>query len=259
MKEILEMYKSGLINDSEAKQKIMKLFYERGEEFMLDMHRQERLGFPEVVYAEGKTTEQVLDIVEKMLSNPLPILISNVPDVQIPAIEAKFSSAGIRKAGRMIAVGAMPEDTSLGTVGVITAGTSDIPYARECILILEATGARTLSFFDAGVAGIHRPYLSLNDVKDAEVLIILAGMEGALPTLIASVTDRPIIAVPTPIGYGIGGGGIGAMISMLQTCSPGVVTVNIGNVIGASAAAIRILRGIRRARNDQTPGAHKID
>jgi pyridinium-3,5-biscarboxylic acid mononucleotide synthase len=251
MKEILDQYKSGLINDAQAKEMIMKIFYERGEEFMLDMHRQERLGFPEVVLAEGKSIEQVLDIVERMLSISSPILISNVSETQASSIEIKFASYGIQKAGRMMAVGAMSKDKSLGTVGVITAGTSDIPFARECILILEATGAKTLAFFDAGVAGIHRPYISLNDVKDAEVLIILAGMEGALPTLIASVTDRPVIAVPTPVGYGIGGGGIGAMISMLQTCAPGVVTVNIGNTIGASAAAIRILRIIRRALNDK--------
>ena len=251
MKEILDKYKSGLINDAEAKEMIMKLFYERGEEFMLDMHRQERLGFPEVVLAEGKSTEQVLDIVERMLSSSSPVLISNVSETQTSSIETKFATFPVQKAGRMIAVGKMPEDKNLGTVGVITAGTSDIPFARECLLILQATGAKTIAFYDAGVAGIHRPYISLNDVKDAQVLIILAGMEGALPTLIASVTDRPVIAVPTPVGYGIGGGGIGAMISMLQTCAPGVVTVNIGNTIGASAAAIRILRIIRRTLNDK--------
>jgi NCAIR mutase (PurE)-related protein len=251
MKEILDKYKSDLINDAQAKEMIMKLFYERGEEFMLDMHRQERLGFPEVVLAEGKSTEQVLDIVERMLSSSSPVLISNVSETQTSSIETKFATFPVQKAGRMIAVGKMPEDKTLGTVGVITAGTSDIPFARECLLILQATGAKTIAFYDAGVAGIHRPYISLNDVKDAQVLIILAGMEGALPTLIASVTDRPVIAVPTPVGYGIGGGGIGAMISMLQTCAPGVVTVNIGNTIGASAAAIRILRIIRRTLNDK--------
>ncbi len=245
MKKILDKYKSGLIDDAQAKELIMKIFYERGEEFMLDMHRQERLGFPEVVFAEGKSTEQVLDIVERMLPVSQPVLISNVSETQTSAIEAKFSSFPVQKAGRIMAVGTMPVEKSLGTVGVITAGTSDIPFAKECILILEATGAKTLAYFDAGVAGIHRPFLSLSDVKDAEVLIILAGMEGALPTLIASVTDRPVIAVPTPVGYGIGGGGIGAMISMLQSCSPGVVTVNISNTIGASAAAIRILRTIK--------------
>ena len=251
MKEILDKYKSGLINDAQAKERIMKIFYERGEEFMLDMHRQERLGFPEVVFAEGKSTEQVLDIVERMLSSSSPVLISNVSETQTSSIETKFASVKVQKAGRMIAVGKMPENKNLGTVGVITAGTSDIPFARECQLILEATGAKTIAFYDAGVAGIHRPYISLNDVKDAQVLIILAGMEGALPTLIASVTDRPVIAVPTPVGYGIGGKGIGAMISMLQTCAPGVVTVNIGNTIGASAAAIRILRIIRRTVNEK--------
>jgi pyridinium-3,5-biscarboxylic acid mononucleotide synthase len=251
MKEILDQYRSGLIDDAQAKEMIMRIFYERGEEFMLDMHRQERLGFPEVVLAEGKSTEQVLDIVERMLKRSSPILISNILETQTSPIEAKFASSMVQKAGRMMAVGPMPAGEKLGTVGVITAGTSDIPFARECILIMEATGAKTIAFFDAGVAGIHRPFLSLNDVKDAEVLIILAGMEGALPTLIASVTDRPVIAVPTPVGYGIGGGGIGAMISMLQTCAPGVVTVNIGNTIGASAAAIRILRTIRRASNEK--------
>jgi len=136
----------------------------------------------------------------------------------------------------------------LGVAGVITAGTSDVPYAQECALLLEELGVRVISAFDAGVAGIHRPVMSLQKMRDASVLIVFAGMEGALPTVLASLTDLPVIAVPTPVGYGFGGKGEAALKTMLQSCSPGVTVVNIGNSVGAAAAAIRILRAIRKGR-----------
>jgi len=136
----------------------------------------------------------------------------------------------------------------LGTVGLVTAGTSDIAYARECGLLLSELGAAVIEAFDAGAAGIHRPELSLRAVKDADVLIVFAGMEGVLPPLIASLTAQPVIAVPTPVGYGHGGAGEGALSTMLQTCVPGVLVVNIGNAVGAAAGAVRILRSQRKHR-----------
>lgn len=244
MKDILDAYASGAIGEKEAKARLLRVFYDQGEEFLLDLHRRERLGFPEVILAESKTVEQVVVITRKILETSGRVCISNMLPEQETALRQTFHDKEIQTAGRFMTIGR--KETGLGTVGVITAGTSDIPFARECVLILEFMGAAVLTSYDAGVAGIHRPYLSLEGVKGAEVLIILAGMEGALPTVIASMTDKPVIAVPTAVGYGIGGKGIGAMISMLQTCAPGILVVNIGNTIGAAAGAIRILRTLRK-------------
>jgi NCAIR mutase (PurE)-related protein len=249
MKEILEQYKSGLIGLEEAQSVIMRLMYEKGSDFMLDMHRAERTGFPEIIFAEGKTDGQITDIVRRMLSaSPdQPVIVSNLTDDRFDAVETGLEGYPLKRAGRILAAGSFPEPGKLGTVGIITAGTADIPYARECELVLLAIGAGVITSFDAGVAGIHRPFLSIRDVKDASVILVIAGMEGALTSIVVSLTDKPLIALPTPVGYGIGGGGIGALTTMLQTCSPGVTVVNIGNTIGASAAAARILRAIKKS------------
>jgi len=250
MKDILELFRSGTIDADETSEKILKLFYSSGEEFMLDLHRGERLGFPEVVLAEGKSVKQVLEILERLIRHKSMVLVSNADDALHSKIKKTFNNCIVRKESRIISIGEIPENKFQATAGILTAGTSDIPYARECALILECAGFGSISSFDAGIAGIHRPFMSLKHVSSTDVLIILAGMEGALPSVIASLTDKPVIAVPTPVGYGIGGKGIGAIISMLQTCAPGIVTVNIGNTIGASAAAIRILRSISKINDD---------
>ncbi len=244
MKDILDAYAAGAIDAEEARQKLLQTFYAHGEEFLLDLHRRERLGFPEVVLAESKSVEQVIEVTRRILEANGQVCISNLLPEQADALRAHFSNQELRIAGRCMTIG--PAADPLGCVGIITAGTSDIPYARECALVLEFMGVEVLTAYDAGVAGIHRPYVSLQEMGKARVIIVLAGMEGALPTLIASITDKPVIAVPTAVGYGIGGKGIGAMISMLQTCAPGVLVVNIGNVIGAAAGAVRILRGFRK-------------
>jgi len=244
MKEILDAYAAGAIDAEEARQRLLKIFYAHGEEFLLDLHRRERLGFPEVVLAESKTVEQVVQVTRQILEASGQVCISNMLPDQEDALRENFRDHPIHVAGRCMTIGQAADH--LGCVGIITAGTSDIPYARECALVLEFMGAKVLSSYDAGVAGIHRPYVCIKEMQDAQVLIVLAGMEGALPTLIASITDKPVIAVPTAVGYGIGGKGIGAMISMLQTCAPGVLVVNIGNIIGAAAGAVRILRGFRK-------------
>jgi hypothetical protein len=242
MKDILDEYAAGTIDAEEAKQRLIKAFYTHGEEFLLDLHRQERLGFPEVVLAESKTVEQVIQITRQILKTTGQVCISNMLPEQAEALQRAFKDHPMSIAGRLMTIG--PAASGLGTVGIITAGTSDIPYARECALVLEFLGAKVMTIYDAGVAGIHRPFVSLKEMHQAQVIIVLAGMEGALPTLIASITDKPIIAVPTAVGYGIGGKGIGAMISMLQSCAPGVLVVNIGNIIGAAAGAVRILRAL---------------
>jgi len=249
LKKILESYKKGELSEEEAEEKIIKLFYEESDTFFLDLFREKRIGFPEVVFAEGKSNEQLISIVRKILDKKDIVIISRVTTEKQKILNKVFSNFKIRKANNVVIIkkDITPPTETLGTVGIITGGTSDVPYAEECAIILEELGVNVIRAYDVGVAGIHRPVLALRGMKKvANLLIVFAGMEGILPTLIASLTDLPIIAVPTPIGYGLGGEGEGALTTMLQSCVPGILVVNVGNTIGAAAGAIRILREIKR-------------
>ena len=243
LEEILNSYRKGDLTEEEAEEKILKTFYSEGESFLLDLHREKRLGFPEVVYGEGKKLDELLEIVNKYLKEKDITFISDLNQEKISKLEKEFSNYIIRRKGKLMVIkkeSYSPKD--LGTVGIITGGTSDIPYAKEGSLLLEELGVKTITSHDSGVSGIHRSLLSVKKMKDADIIMVFAGMEGVLPTLIGSITEKPIIAVPTPIGYGHGGKGEGALTTMLQSCVPGILVVNIGNVIGATAGAIRILK-----------------
>ncbi|HAR97404.1 MAG TPA: nickel pincer cofactor biosynthesis protein LarB [Syntrophus sp. (in: bacteria)] len=247
MQEILSAVRRGVLTEAEAETRIMAILYERGEDFLLDLHREKRIGFPEVVYAAGKSVPQVLAIAAAILEEKGAVFVSGLDDERESALRGRFPDRILRQAGRVLVIRAdAAAPAPLGTVGLVTAGTSDIPYARECGLILSELGAEVVEAFDAGAAGMHRPELGLRTVRNADVLIVFAGMEGVLPPLIASLTPQPVIAVPTPIGYGHGGLGEGALCTMLQTCVPGVLVVNIGNAVGAAAGAVRILKAIRK-------------
>ncbi len=247
--EVLRAFRCGEINEDQAGARIFEMFYEGQEHFMLDLEREQRLGFPEVVYAEGKQMADLLDIVSRLLDTKGKVYIASLSPEAEARLQETYHTHNIRTGGRAMVIGAGSDPTvDLGVAGVITAGTSDVPYAQESVLLLEELGVRVVKSFDAGVAGIHRPVMSLQKMQDASVIIVFAGMEGALPTVLASLTDLPVIAVPTPIGYGFGGLGEAALKTMLQSCSPGITVVNIGNSVGAAAAAIRILRAIRKGR-----------
>ncbi len=247
MQEILSAVRRGVLTEAEAETRIMALLYEQGEDFLLDLHREKRIGFPEVVYAAGKSVPQVLAIAAAILEEKGAVFVSGLDDEREAALRGRFPDRILRQAGRVLVIRAdAAAPAPLGTVGLVTAGTSDIPYARECGLILSELGAEVVEAFDTGAAGMHRPELGLRTVRNADVLIVFAGMEGVLPPLIASLTPQPVIAVPTPIGYGHGGLGEGALCTMLQTCVPGVLVVNIGNAVGAAAGAVRILKAMRK-------------
>jgi NCAIR mutase (PurE)-related protein len=247
--EILRSFGRGEMDEAQAGACILEMFYKGQENFLLDVDREQRLGFPEVVYAEGKQMADLLEIVGRLLETKGKAYIASLSPEAESRLQESFHSHGIRVGGRAMVIGDGRDATvELGVVGVITAGTSDVPYAQECALLLREMGVRVITYYDAGVAGIHRPMMSLQKMKDASVLVVFAGMEGALPTVLASLTDLPVVAVPTPVGYGFGGQGEAALKTMLQSCSPGVTVVNIGNSVGAAAAAIRVLRAIRKGQ-----------
>jgi NCAIR mutase (PurE)-related protein len=247
IKYLLEAYKRGELSQEEAHEKIVKVLYDQGEDFLLDLHRQKRTGFPEVIFAQGKSVEQIIDIVKIFLEKKQRAFVSITDDTIETALRHAFPDAMIKQGGNLIMLSLTDEPAEeLGSVGIITAGTADTPYAKECALLLGEIGAKVIKAFDFGASGMHRPFLGIKQTHDADVLIIFAGMDGILPTMMASLTDKPIIAVPTPIGYGYGGEGVTALQTMLQSCVPGLLVLNIGNSVGAAAAAVRILRAVKR-------------
>ena len=245
--DVLNAFKQGEIDEAEAGARILEVFYEGKEHFLLDMEREKRVGFPEVVYAEGKRMGDLIDIVARMLESAGKAYVASLTPDGVQKLQETFHSHRIRTGGRAMVIGDTATAEPLGKVGIITAGTSDVPFAEESVLLLEELGAEVVRSYDSGVAGIHRPFMSLEKMTGVSVIIVFAGMEGALPTVLASLTDLPVIAVPTPVGYGFGGQGEAALKTMLQSCSPGVCVLNIGNSVGAAAAAVRVLRSIRRS------------
>jgi len=261
IKKTLELYKSGDIGLKEAEHTVTRCLYEQGSDFLLDLHREKRIGFPEIVFSQGKTIDHIITITSRLFENQHRVFISAVDDHIETELRKSFPGSTIEKAGRLMLIKkhAEPTNSGLGTAGIITAGTADTPYANECALILAELGAEVINAFDFGASGMHRPALSLKQTKHSDVLIVFAGMDGVLPTLIASLTALPIIAVPTPIGYGFGGRGEAALKTMLQSCVPGVMVMNIGNSIGAAAAAVRILKSMHRDDHETDKRDQKID
>ncbi len=207
----------------------------------LDHHRALRNGFPEVILGEGKSPEQVCAIAERMAAAGGNVLVTRLaPEVgaQLLAAVPGFEYHATARLALRRAPGAAPGGR--GTVLVVSAGTADLPVSEEAALSAEIMGNRVARVYDVGVAGIHRLLDRREQLWEAAVLIVVAGMEGALPSVVGGLVDRPVIAVPTSVGYGTSLGGLAALLGMLNTCAAGVVVVNIDNGFGAAAAATRI-------------------
>lgn len=200
----------------------------------IDHHRSLRKGFPEVIYGEGKSGEQIQGIIEKMAAQEDTILVTRIDrDKAAPLVE-KFAGAAYHEDARMLVLAKKEITvTGLGTILVISAGTSDIPVAREAYLTAHYMGNRVESIYDVGVAGIHRLFAHKNAIEAARILVVVAGMEGALPSVVAGLVNRPVIGVPTSVGYGASLGGMTALFAMLNSCSSNVSVVNIDNGFGA--------------------------
>lgn len=254
LRRVLKAYGEGEMDAAAAEEKILGLVYAEGTELLIDVHRHSRLGFPEVVYAPGKSREQVLEAASALLEHDGRAFVWGADDETVDALAGAPGAAETRRAHRLVLLKRRTTRAhkAAGTVGLITAGASDVPYASETRLILEELGCATAYAFDMGASGMHRPLIGIKRASGADVLVVYAGMDGVLPTLVASLTDKPVIAVPTPVGYGEGGLGRAALGTMLQCCVPGVVVVNIGNTVGAAAAALRILNALRTKTHGKT-------
>jgi NCAIR mutase (PurE)-related protein len=206
----------------------------------VDTHRRLRTGDPEVVYGAGKTPEETVGIVSALeASSPdRPVLVTRAPQATVDAVTARWPDVTV--AGRTLAVGALPAPA--GTVAVVAAGTSDAAVADEAALTARAFGAGVDRIVDVGVAGLHRLLAVRDRLATADCLVVLAGMEGALPSVVGGLVGTPLIAVPTSVGYGASFGGLAAQLAMLNSCAPGVVVSNIDNGFGAGVFAARVAR-----------------
>jgi len=209
----------------------------------IDHHRAIRQGYPEVVYAAGKTAEQVVAIAERLAEQGDGFLVTRTDDESRNALVRRFPSAVANPVARTVLLeGRSRRSPSPGRALIITAGTSDLPVADEAAVTLEAFGCEAHRLTDVGVAGIHRLLAQGDALQAAQVIIVVAGMDGALPSVVGGLVSCPVIAVPTSVGYGASFGGIAPLLTMLNSCAAGVVVVNIDNGFGAGVAAARILR-----------------
>ncbi len=236
IKKILSSVKNGSISVEGAVKKLKHLPYEDISFAKVDHHRHLRQGVPEVIFASGKTKEQVVGIAKVMYKKSKRFLITKAAKDIYNALKVK--GAVFHPASGIISIG--EEKKKTGNILVLTAGTSDIPVAEEAGVTASFMGSMVSALYDVGVAGLHRLMDNKKYIKDARVIIVVAGMEGALPSVVGGLTDKPIIAVPTSIGYGTSLGGLTALFAMLNSCVPGIAVMNVDNGFGAGCLAHKI-------------------
>jgi hypothetical protein len=224
----------------------------------IDHHRAMRHGYPEVVYGEGKNPEQVVAITERLVERGGNALITRTDAASRQALRTRFADAVVNEMARTVRIGAATASTGRGAILIVTAGTSDLPVAEEAQVTAEAFGCRVDTLVDVGVAGAHRLFAEAERLQAAGVLVVVAGMEGALPSLVAGMVAVPVVAVPTSVGYGAAFDGLAALLSMLNSCAVGVSVVNIDNGFGAGALAARILRARGSGGLDPGPSGDRV-
>lgn len=243
LKKLLSDVKKGKIDTVRALDILKTLPFEETEFATLDTHRSLRQGFPEVILGQGKSHSQIASIIKIMKARKENILVTRVDTAKARAVKKTTSQAVYNKTARTLFIKSHPvRITGRGTILVICAGTSDIPVAEEAVVTAEVMGNRVERLYDVGVAGIHRLLHKKEKIFAANVLIVVAGMEGALPSVVGGLVSRPVIAVPTSIGYGANLGGLTTLLAMLNSCAASVTVVNIDNGFGAGYAASLINR-----------------
>ena len=238
--KLLEKFRAGGVGRDEVLRAFQRPPVAHLDFAQVDTHRALRKGFPEVIFGAGKTPEQVVKIAGKLIEHGQHVLATRITAEHARAVRKKFKHAKHHEQARCITIETKPLPKREGTIAVICAGTSDLPVAEEAAVTAEIMGNTVVRIADAGVAGLHRILARLEVLQKANVLVVVAGMEGALPSVVAGLVSKPVIAVPTSIGYGASFGGIAALLGMLNSCGSGVTVVNIDNGFGAGYAASQI-------------------
>ena len=237
LRKLLAQVRDGEVALGQAVERIRRLPFEDLGFATVDTHRDLRCGFPEVIFCPGKTPGQVAAIAERLLAADAEVLASRADVAAFEAVRAIAPGAEYHEAARMIVCNRKDKETPPGRILVLSAGTSDVPVAEEARVTAELLGNEVEKLYDVGVAGIHRLLMQADHVFDANVLVVVAGMEGALASVVGGLTSRPVVAVPTSIGYGASFGGLAALLAMLNSCASGVSVVNIDNGFGAGYIA----------------------
>jgi pyridinium-3,5-biscarboxylic acid mononucleotide synthase len=238
LEDLLKKVKLGKVSIEEAMAQLKSLPFEDLGYARIDHHRSLRKGFPEVIWGEGKTSGQILSIMKELKRKGQNILITRLEERKAKVVQKVFPKSQYYPRSKLLTYLTHPvKHEGKGTILVITAGTTDIPVAEEAFVTAQFMGNRVETLYDVGVAGIHRLLSERERLEAARVLVVVAGMEGALPSVVGGLVDRPVIAVPTSIGYGTSFGGITALLAMLNSCASGVAVVNIDNGFGAGYIA----------------------
>ncbi|HLP16232.1 MAG TPA: nickel pincer cofactor biosynthesis protein LarB [Bacteroidota bacterium] len=235
--EIFEKYKLGELDLPEALQLVSSRGFDEMGFATIDTDRLHRTGLPEMIYAAGKTTEQVRKIAERMYANGQDVLASRATPEMSAAIKEVIPMAEYNALARVVSYRRHPVQNQKGYIAIVAAGTSDLPVAEEAAETARFLGNEVKTMYDVGVAGIHRLFHKLDMIRGARVVIVVAGMEGALGSVIAGLVDKPVIGVPTSVGYGANFMGLSALLSMLNSCANGITVVNIDNGFGAACQA----------------------
>jgi NCAIR mutase (PurE)-related protein len=241
LRDLLAQVSEGVLPPEQALERLRTLPFVEAGQVLADTHRVIRQGFPEAVFAEGKTLAQTTDALTSLVVAHGCALATRVSAESAALLLRRFPAGVYDEVSKLYRIGEMGGAFLSGPVAVVCAGTSDLPVAEEAAQTLEFAGARVNRITDVGVAGLHRVLARLDDLRSASVVIAIAGMEGALPSVLGGLVAAPVIAVPTSVGYGANLGGISALLGMLNSCASGLMVVNIDNGFGAAVAALRVL------------------
>lgn len=239
-KKLLENFRAGAIDIDAVLRSFQSAPVAELPFAQVDLHRALRKGFPEVIFGSGKTPGQVVAIAAEILQREKHLLVTRVTEDHARQLLERFPTAVHHEKARCVTISQVAVEKRPGIISILCAGTSDIPVAEEAVVTAEIMGNTVERIYDVGVAGLHRLLRKLDQIQKANVLIVVAGMEGALPSVVAGLVSRPVIAVPTSIGYGANFGGLAALLGMLNSCGSGVTVTNIDNGFGAGYAASQI-------------------
>lgn len=242
LERMLNDVREGRVSPADALARLKTLPYEDLGFAKVDHHRALRRGFPEVIFGAGKTAEQIAAIVASIAARGQGVLVTRTDSLAFARVQAAHPDARFEAAARCVVLERGSRPTLPGRVAIVCAGTSDLPVAEEAAVTAAFLGAAVDKVYDAGVAGLHRLLERMTQIRQADVVVVVAGMEGALPSVVAGLVDAPVVAVPTSVGYGAAFQGLAALLGMLTACASGIGVVNIDNGFGAAYLAASILR-----------------